>query len=623
MKLSAFVLFAAFALVLGMYACNEDMGGDPDSPRGDGRYRPVLARGDGHMNYLIARSMALDGDWVFDNDLARFGDPWNEPRTKTGRKSIVHPIGTPLVWTPLIWVAQGGAVVANAAGANIPTHGYTEWHQRFVFFSSVVFACFAAWFGRRVAARVIGGAWAPTYAAVAVLLGTSLLYYATYMPAYAHAIDAGACAAVLGYWALSIGRRDLRRTLILGALLGASMLVRVQEVALGVVVALEVLLQAIPAMRARRWGEVLRWVGFGAGVLGVALVVFIPQLVEWYVVFGSISSLPQGERFMRLEAPMIAELLWSPRNGWLSTHPIAYAGVLGLFVVPRKARLVAGGFLVAIAVQVYFNSCVYDWWSGSSFGQRRMCNVTLPLVVGLAALVWRCNTLARRVPIAARHVVALVVLVPFVAYNIDRAYALRGGKPAPAELSPSCCGNVPAPVRGVAQAVYDSVGNPFQFPASWIFALRHGVSVRRWDHVVGTYPMFPPSHQLDDASLPRHRATIPLGTRASDPLIVRGLSAPVTGGPRPFRWTIAPVATVFVPNNFPYGQRLTLMLGPGPARAATVRWNGDPVATVTLTDWTPVTIDLPDIGLHTNELSIEGLGVAVGDLTLTFLPVTR
>src|SRR6185295_10060713 len=106
------------ALVVGMYCHNDDMGGDATTPRGDGVYRPVLARGDGHMLYLMARSTALDLDWRFDNDLARFGDPWRQPVTATGRKSIMHPIGPALVWTPLIWIAEAGAAAANVAGAD-------------------------------------------------------------------------------------------------------------------------------------------------------------------------------------------------------------------------------------------------------------------------------------------------------------------------------------------------------------------------------------------------------------------------------------------------------------------------------------------------------------------------
>lgn len=631
---------AAFALVLVLYATNRDMGGDPTSPRGDGRYRPVLARGDGHMLYLMARSTALDGDWVFDNDLARFGDPWNEPRTATGRKAIIHPIGAPLVWTPLIWLATAGAAIVNVFGADIPLHGYTLWVQRFVFLSSALAGCFAVLLGLRLARRLVGGAWAPAYAGVAVLLGTPITYYATHMPSYAHALDAFTCAAFLAYWAHSLGRRDLRRWITLGALLGLAMLVRVQELALGACIVIEVVAEGIPLLRARDVRTTLAWIGGGALILGVALVVFVPQLVEWHVVFGSITHLPQGDRYTRFEAPMMTELLFSARNGWFSTTPIAYLGAIGLLLVPRRARLVGIGLLAFTILQIYLNSTVFDWWSSASFGQRRMCNATLPLVVGLAALIWRLGALAARVPRIPRvawHGVLWLLLGTLVTWNVAKAIALRGGKPAPNELSPSCCDNLPRPLRGVAALVYGTIGNPFQFPANAIFSIRHGVDIRRYDTVVGNYPFVPPWNALSDAEMSRHKGLLRIGSGESGPLIVDGLSAPAAAD-RPFRWTTAPTATVLVPNLLPYGQRLALSVAPGSATHVVLRWNGDEVAARDLpAGWTQIAFDLPHAALHTNELTIEApvgvapaapgwpaaaepVGVAVGDLELAFLP---
>lgn len=629
---------AACALIAAMYFTNRDMNGEPDAPRGDGHYRPVLARGDGHMMYLVARSMALDGDWVFDNDLAAFGDPWPEPPTPTGRRGIVQPLGPPLVWTPLIWIAQAGAAGLSLAGRDVALHGYTEWHQRFVFFSSVVFACGAVLLGRRVARALVGGAWAPSYAAVAVLLGTALLYYATYMPSYAHAMDAFACAAFLGYWVLTIGRRDRRRWLVLGALLGAAMLIRVQEAAMGIVVALECARGAVRAARARDGRDALRWLAGSAAVLGVALIVFSPQLLEWHVVFGSATEIPQGSRYVRLEAPMIGELLWSPRNGWFSTHPIAYLGVIGLFLVPARARFAAAGLVLAVAIQIYLNSAIFDWWGSTSFGQRRLCSVTLPLVVGLAALLWRAGRLAARLrcPRAAAHAVMVLALGPFLAWNLYRVDELAGGKPAPSEPRPTCCAKVPEPLRPAARWLYDRIGNPFQLPASAVFALAHGVSPSRWDRI-GDYPLVPPWTELDDAQLPRHRGTWQISAHALEPYLLGGFSRPRRGVERRFRWTTAPSATVLVPNLMPYGQRFTLWLAPAGARRATLRFEGEVVATAELTGWTPVSFALAHPPLHTNELTIESepspmepraawpvpdgpVGVAVGDLELTFLP---
>ena len=649
-------MLTACAVIVAMYCTNQDMGKQPDAARGDGVYRPVLARGDGHMMYLMARSTALDGDWRFDNDLARFGDPWRQRVTPTGRKAMVNPIGPALIWTPLIWIAQGGAVVANLAGAGIALHGYTLWHQRFVFLSSPLFACAAVLLGWWLARRLLGGVWSACYGAVAILLGTSLTYYATYMPSYSHAMDALACAGFLFYWALTIGRRDRRRWIVLGVLLGLAALVRVQELAMGIVVALEVCVETarrwpwrrtvvaldvgVETARPRPWRELAAWWLGGAAVLAVAVIVFIPQLLEWRIVFGSFDGLPQGTRFTRLAAPMIGEVLFSARNGWFSTTPIAYAAVVGLLLLPRRVWLVGVGLILAIVVQIYLNSVIFDWWGGAAFGQRRMCNVTLPLVLGLACLIWRCGQLARRLPPAARHGVAIAILAPLVAWNLGRVSELRAGVAATEGLVPTCCDRVPRPVRGAARWVYHRIGNPFELPASAWFAWRHGVPLDRWDTTVGNYPLIPPLDSLIDDSLWASRGAWHIGS-GGDPYLVRGWS-PVVRADRPLRWTTGAAATVLVPNLMPYGQRLTLWLAPGGAHHATVRWNGEVVASVDLTGWTPVRFDLPDIAIHTNELTIEAtpgplisggpggtpsaapppagpVGVAVGDLELGFL----
>lgn len=537
-----------------MYACNHDMAGKPDAPRGTGQYLPILDRGDGHMMYLMARSTAIDLDWVFDNDLARFGDPWNEPRTATGRKSIVQPIGPALVWTPLIWISDAGAAVVNLMGADIPLHGYTLWTQRFVFLSSALFGCAACLLGAWLARRLALGRWATSYATVAVLLGTSLTYYATYMPSYAHAMDAAICAAIIAWWAKTLGRRDLRRWIVLGALLGIAALIRVQDFALGVLVVVEL------AFTRDRQALVKILVG-GAVTLAVALVVFIPQLVEWHVVFGKTFAVPQGAHYTRFGSPMILELLWAPRNGWLVTTPIAYAGLIGLCVLPREHRVIAVGLITVVAVQIYLNSTIADWWGSASFGQRRLCSVTLPLVVGNAALLTR---LRRAKLVWLQHAAVVLVFGALVVSNLSRVWKLRGGKPAPMELEPTCCSSVP----GFVEAAYWHVGNPFELPASAIFAVRHRVPLATWDRIVGDYPLTPPFGAFRDDKLHQiHASWKPPGVyRTSD-------------------------GRVLVPILIPQPTKITVA-----GTCAKLRWDGDDVATEFTTT--------PSAGTH--ELACDG-----------------
>lgn len=640
-----FLVVAACALVTVMYCTNQDMGGDPRTPRGDGVYRPVLARGDGHMMYLMARSTALDGDWRFNNDLGRFGDPWNQAVGADGRKVIPHPIGPPLVWTPLIWIAELGAAVADQLGADIPLHGYTPWHQRFVFLSSVLFGCGAVLLGLGLARRAVGGTWAPTYAAVAILLGTSLTYYTTYMPSYGHALDAFACAAFLAVWAATLGRTDLRRWLLLGALLGFAALIRVQELAMAIVLVVEAVPDLVRTAGLRAIAHRLaRWLARGAIVAGTAAIVLLPQLLYWKIVYGDWLAVPQGAKYTRFGSPMILELLYSARNGWFSTTPIAYAAVIGLFLLPRRSRLLAAGLLATVALQVYLNSTIMDYWGMAGFGQRRLCSVTLPLVVGLAALLARAARLARLDDLTRpgrrrriAHALVVLVLGAFIAWNLSRVGQHRAGRPATSELVPTCCDRIAPPLRAPLRAIFDTIGNPFEFPANALFALRHGVSLQRYDSAVGNYPMIPPANALYDGTLWSQRGNWAIGGPGAAPYLIGGWTAPQKSAERTFRSTTTPTASVLVPNLMPYPQRGRLWLAPAPAAARpassaigdtsiVIRWDGTPIATPTLNPgWQAIELDLPTWNVGEHELSFESptAGISVGNLELRFAPDNR
>jgi hypothetical protein len=579
----------ACALVVLMYATNHDMAGKPDAPRGTGEYLPILDRGDGHMMYLMARSTAIDLDWKFDNDLGRFGDPWHEPRTQTGRTSIVQPVGPALVWTPLIWISVGAAWVVDLFGAEIPLHGYTLWTQRFVFLFSALFGCAAVLLGWWLARRLGAGRWAAAYAACGVLLGTSITYYATYMPSYAHAMDALACAAVIAWWAHTLGRTDCKRWVILGALLGVAALIRVQDFSLGIIVLVEL------AFRRDR-----KLVLGGAIALGVALLVFVPQLLEWHLVFGRTFAIPQGPRYTRLTAPMLAELLWSPRNGWLVTTPLVYVGLVGLGVIPREHRVIAAGLIAVVVTQVYLNSTIADWWGSSSFGQRRLCSVTMPLVVGTAALLTRLRRPSRR---ALQHAAVIAVFGALVGWNLVRVWHLRGGKPAPSQLAPSCCRGAPSFVR----AVYDRVGNPFEWPASIPFALRHGVSLARWDQMAGDYPLTPQFGAFRDDTLSgQHTSWVP-----ADRFLV-GEWSPRQEADRPFRITTN--GTILVPNLLPERQNVGVWV----KGTATIEWDGDEVGRTTGDAWTRVELTAK-LSVGTHELHVAGSRVAIAQIELSVL----
>lgn len=646
----AVVCVAGLALAV-MYCSNDNLDADPAAPRGDGQYRPVLARGDGHMHFLVTRSIVFDHDFDFDNDLAQFGDPWRQPLTVTGKKNVMQQIGPSLIWAPLLAAAHGAALVGNALGAGIATHGYTLFHQRILFASSVVFAWLAVALGIAVALRVVGGRWAAAWSGAAILLGTPLTYYATYMPSYAHAMDAAACAGFLALWALTLGELRYRRYVVLGVLLGIATMVRIQDLAMGAALALEI---AVLGWQRLRRGEpgVIGLVARGALCLAVAVALFTPQLYVWNQMYGSWITTPQGPGQMRYGHPMLAELLFSARNGWFSNTPIAYLGTIGLVVgaiagprLAKHARLVCGAMLLVIAGQIYTNAVTYEWWSGASFGQRRMCSVTLPILVGLAALLQACHrSVGHRMSARVQHAIAIAVLGFLVAWNLAWVGRLRHGAPAGRDNRPTCCDDVPAPLSWIARPVYAVIGNPFELPASAAFAIEHGVGLARWDRAVGAYPLVPGVLGYQDGSYRSATAVWDLAGPGGAPYLLRGWGPPQRDGASRWRWTIAPHSEALLPILMPEPHRVTLPIaanvGPGETLDVIVSCNGHEVARAAVGPaWTTLSFDT-DGSLGGNLIAIDAAprpsaggplrppegssaGVAVGPWGIALPPAPR
>lgn len=633
----------ALLLLATAYFTNSDMNGHPEAVRGDGTYHPVMARGDGHMMFLMTRSLVLDQDLDFDNDLRRFGDPWHQPATVTGYRDINMPIGPSLVWAPFLALAHGLSKVANLFGADIPSHGYTLWHQRFLYTTTLLFALGACLLGWVVARRLGGGRWPPLVAAMAVLFGTSLTYYATIMPSYAHAMDAFMVAAFLAMWVVGFGGFGAlrwRRTVALGVLLGLAALVRVQEYPFGIVFAVELawLVRTPPEGTSRaRWCGLL--LAHGAVALAVALVMFLPQLVTWKIIYGEFFHYQNGPHYVRFDHPQVLFLLFSSRNGWLSTTPIAYAGVVGLvcgfWLAPRRLRPVVLGLWAALAIQVYLNACIYDWWCYASFGNRRLCSVTLILVVGLAALLrGGARAAARlRVPRWGRHAVALAVLGWFVVWNCSQALALRHGRAAGHYLGQVLWPGVSPVQRAVAEPVEEAMGNPFALPASAWFAWRYGVPLERWDEVAGFY-WYEPGLDLIDGGYRKHKGRFALAERD----VAGGLGPRRKILGRRARLMTAGRARVLVPLIQADRYRISVPVarvaaagagrapgaggaGAGQPVAVAARWNGERVAGAVRggPGWGRLTFVVHGrVGINVLEIDAPANAVAVGDPELSF-----
>lgn len=485
------VVVASLAVV-GWYLVNTDryVVEHPDVARGDGEYRPAGARGDGHMVFLLARSLVFDGDVNLDDDLRRFGDPFESQRTSTGYRRNTHAIGTALVWAPALALAQGLAAMGHLFGADVELHGYTPWHLKVTLLVTPLAAGLAVLLAFVVARRRGAGELPAAYAAVAILLGSPLVYYAALMPSYTHAVDAAAAALFLFVWQRDLGGASARRAIAVGAALGLAALVRHQNVLLGAVLLVDaglILMRGEAPLRHR-----VRGLAAAGGLAALtAMLVFVPQLVANQLTFGTPLPQPVAPDYVRPGHPFIVELLFASRGGWISMTPLVGAGLLGLVAAPRGQRAFALGLALALGTQIYMNATPHDWWGGAAFGSRRMCSMTLPVVIGLAWLLAALGRAAARWVSwrVARHALALAGLGWFVIWNLAWASRYTGMRTAGTTTGDVPMARLPGFMRAIARPIVAAIGNPFALPASVPFAIAHGVPVRRFTELVGDYPL--------------------------------------------------------------------------------------------------------------------------------------
>jgi hypothetical protein len=207
-------------------------------------------------------------------------------------------------------------------------------------------------------------------AIAAAALGTPFAPYFLQLPSYSHVCSALAVALLLWLGARWRHGWSARRAAVLGAAVGFAGLVRVQDLAFGV----------LPLGLAVWGGAVSRRQGGGpVAVYGAtAVAAFVPQLLAWKAIYGSAWTLPQGAGFLRLSAAGLGGVLFSSRHGLLAWSPVVAAALVGIGLLLREPRTRGLGWvlLVAFGMQWILAALPADWWAGWSFGARRFVDCT-------------------------------------------------------------------------------------------------------------------------------------------------------------------------------------------------------------------------------------------------------
>jgi hypothetical protein len=368
--------------------------------------------------FSFVRSLWFDRDVSFDNEYRYFADhrfttdpgfraTFLDVETPTGLRPTFATIGAALLWLPFYAVTDAGVRVARALGATMPADGFSAPYLTAVAWASTVYGWLALALSVSVA-RQLGGRGAE--AAVAVAVGTPLLFYMYAQPGFAHACSAFVVALFVWTWMRVRTQWSVAGVATLAAIAALMTMVREQDAFIVIGPAADYAASVLGKLDARALRAALVRLAVAAGAFAVC---FIPQAWAYLTINGHLGPSPVVANKMVWTAPWAMAVVFSPSHGWLAWTPlvaVALAGLIAGVVRPPagnpRLRTVAVFLLVVVASQVYVSGSVATWTLAGAFGQRRFVGLTVCLVVGVAWLLARAAPPVRRFVVVPALVLA-------------------------------------------------------------------------------------------------------------------------------------------------------------------------------------------------------------------------
>ncbi len=334
--------------------------------------------GDGRFYYSYARSLVVDGDFDFSNEMEYFGEP--RILTKTGMVANKYSIGPAIFWLP-------GFLIAHLL---VRGDGYSHLYQILVGLNSVFWGILGLWLCWRTACRYFSEKNA-LLATLGIWLATNLFFYTAVDPINSHPVSFFV-ASLLAY--LIFGDK-LRRLEILGLLVGILGMIRAQDLIFSLPVGIYLLKKKI---------NIIKTINF----IIFIILGFLPQILIWKYIYGEFASpyLLGGEKF-NWQNPQIFGILFGQNNGLFYYSPILLFALLGFYFLFQKNRLLSLTGIFLFLAQTYLISSWHIWWGGAAYGGRMFVSLMPFFSLGLAAVLERIRNLG----------IKIMILIAFITIN--------------------------------------------------------------------------------------------------------------------------------------------------------------------------------------------------------------
>jgi hypothetical protein len=364
--------------------------------------RLAKIRGEDPVNYFgIAHSLLFDHDFNLNNEYQHMppeGRFWTQNQPTTGLPGSPWGLGYSLLEIPLLALGTG----ADAIAGN-PADGYSHWAVFLYCLGSPILTGLGM-VSLFLVLREVGKAPAHSaardssnedrtglalFVTLAVFLGTNVGYYA--YSEMSHASTFLFASLFLLFWWRARDSDWPAAWLAAGLTGGFLSICRWQDVLyLGGPLLYDLMgTSGAGRLRSSAWWRSRAAYAAGAGFW------WIPQMLEWKVIYGKYVTIPQGAGIFSFPPTHMLQVLFSSQSGWFTWTPITILGVAGLLVGVFRAYRVFLPWVIVLALQLAVIGSVSFWSGIESFGARYMLSNTPLVGLGLLTILTVSETRTR------------------------------------------------------------------------------------------------------------------------------------------------------------------------------------------------------------------------------------
>lgn len=377
---------------------------------------PWIHGNDGLGYYMIMRSVWIDGNFDFSDEINQFQERWPTllylKSPLTGMYVTHYGIGNALLWTPWFTTAHALTKGANFFGANLAEDGFSYLYVLLVSFSSA----FYAFIGLLLIYHLMRQYFSKVASLTATLLtwfASPLLYYMYFSPTVSHATSFFAITLFIWYWHKTRKKRTSGQWALLGLMGALTFLVRQEDAMIMILPAIESLMSHIKSWKKHKMDvallkhNILFLAAFSAGAF-LQFLFFKHIYGTWFVTGDQLAV----HSFAWANALHFPKILFAADHSLFRWVPVSIAGIVGWYYLYKKDRLLAQSAVAVFVLFVLFTATVKQWMAIASFSARHFTGIFGIFALGIAALYDHLN---KKIP--SPYLICAAGL--FILYNLN------------------------------------------------------------------------------------------------------------------------------------------------------------------------------------------------------------